>query len=132
MKRITQRHMRRQLQLKLAHGTRLSKMASMDADQLEAAVRIVFSTAVLTRYRIPFHEGVRNRLNSWGIAYDILFGKPDAKYPADSDEGNKAGLAPLSWGKPVANRYFHLGHRSVLWQPVLREIWASDLVVIGQ
>lgn len=88
----------------------------------EQHVRVVFSTAILPQYRLPFHEGVRSYLASFGIAYDVIFGQPG------TDEALKGDLASLAWGKQVANRHLRIG----LWQPILRDAWASDLIVIGQ
>lgn len=89
-------------------------------------MRVVFSTAILPQYRLPFHEGVRSQLASLGIEYDVIFGQPG------TDEALKGDLASLSWGRPVVNRYFHVGRHCALWQPALKEVWASDLAVIGQ
>jgi len=89
-------------------------------------MRVVFLTAILTQYRIPFHEGVRARLSEAGIQYDVIFGQPG---PA---EATKADTEILSWGKQVINRRFKIGRFSAIWQPALRDIWASDLAVIGQ
>lgn len=89
-------------------------------------MRVVFSTAILPQYRVPFHEGVRSHLASFGIKYDVIFGQPDREGALKGD------LASLPWGKRVANRYFRFGRTSVLWQPILKHVWASDLVVIGQ
>jgi glycosyltransferase involved in cell wall biosynthesis len=89
-------------------------------------VRVVFLTAVLPQYRIPFHEGVRARLAESGIQYDVTFGQPDAAVAAKGD------TEILSWGKQVANRHLKVGRFSAVWQPALRDIWASDLAVVGQ
>jgi glycosyltransferase involved in cell wall biosynthesis len=89
-------------------------------------VRVIFLTDILPQYRIPFHEGVRARLSGRGIQYDVIFGQPDEADAA------KADSATLSWGKQIVNRRLRVGRFSAVWQPALRDIWASDLVVIGQ
>jgi len=89
-------------------------------------VRVVFLTAILPQYRLPFHEGVRARLLKSGIQYDVIFGQPG---PA---EAAKADTEILPWGKQVINRPFEIGQFSAIWQPALQDIWASDLAVIGQ
>lgn len=91
-----------------------------------SGVRVLFSTAILPQYRVPFHEGVRANLRSLGIEYDVVFGQPNASEAARRD------LAAISWGKQVINRYYHVGRLSALWQPILNEVWTADLVVIGQ
>ena len=89
-------------------------------------MRVVFLTAILPQYRLPFHEGVRARLLKSGIQYDVIFGQPG---PA---EAAKADTEILPWGKQVINRPFEIGQFSAIWQPALQDIWASDLAVIGQ
>lgn len=89
-------------------------------------MRIVFSTAILPQYRVPFHEGVRSYLASFGIKYDVVFGQPDREGALKGD------FASFPWGKQVTNHYFRFGRTSFLWQPILKDVWDSDLVVIGQ
>ena len=88
--------------------------------------RVVFLTAMLPHYRVAFHEGVRSRLASSGIQYEVIFGQPN------QDGAFKADAVSLAWGHEIVNRYFDLGGFSVVWQPALGKVWASDLVVIGQ
>jgi glycosyltransferase involved in cell wall biosynthesis len=89
-------------------------------------MRVVFLTAVLPQYRVPFHEGVRARLAAAGIQYDLIFGQP-GKY-----EATKGDFASLSWGISIINRYMKIGPFTAVWQPALREAWKSDMVIIGQ
>jgi hypothetical protein len=89
-------------------------------------MRVVFLTAILPQYRLPFHEGVRACLTKSKIQYDVIFGQPGAA------EAAKADNEILSWGKQVINRRLKIGQFSTLWQPALGDIWASDLAVIGQ
>ena len=88
----------------------------------DSRVRVVFLTATLPQYRVPFHESVRNCLASHGIEYDIVFGQPS------SEQAQKGDLASLSWGKKVINHYISVGRVSLLWQPVLRDIWGWTLL----
>jgi glycosyltransferase involved in cell wall biosynthesis len=96
------------------------------SERKKSMVRVVFLTAILPQYRLPFHTGVRARLSELGIQYDVIFGQPDAAIAA------KADTEVLSWGKQVANRHFKVGRFSAVWQPALKDIWACDLAVIGQ
>jgi glycosyltransferase involved in cell wall biosynthesis len=88
--------------------------------------RVVFLTAVLPQYRVPFHEGVRARLAAAEVQYDLIFGQP-GKY-----EATKGDFANLSWAMPINNRYVQVGPFTAVWQPALREMWNSDLLIIGQ
>jgi glycosyltransferase involved in cell wall biosynthesis len=89
-------------------------------------MRVVFLTAALPQYRVPFHEGVRARLAAAGIQYDLIFGQP-VKY-----EATKGDFASLSWGISIINRYMKIGPFTAVWQPALRETLKSDLLIIGQ
>ena len=89
-------------------------------------MRVVFLTTFLTRYRIPFHEGVRGRLAAAGIQYDLIYGQPSERDAVKGDYGN------IVWGKQIVNRYIHIARSTAVWQPALRDIWNSDLAVLGQ
>jgi glycosyltransferase involved in cell wall biosynthesis len=89
-------------------------------------VRVVFLTAILPQYRLPFHEGVRACLSKSGIQYDVIFGQPGEA------EAAKADTEILPWAKQVINRRFKIGRFSAVWQPALKDIWSCDLAIIGQ
>jgi glycosyltransferase involved in cell wall biosynthesis len=89
-------------------------------------IRVVFLTAVLPQYRLPFHERVRSTLATSGIDYDLIYGQPSPS------EAKKGGFSELSWGKAIINRYFQFGPLSAVWQPALQELRKADLAVIGQ
>ena len=89
-------------------------------------MRVVFLTAILPQYRLPFHEGVRARLSESGIQYDVIFGQPGEA------EAAKADTQILPWAKQVINRRFKIGRFSAVWQPALKDIWSCDLAIIGQ
>jgi glycosyltransferase involved in cell wall biosynthesis len=100
---------------------------SSDGDKVPVnRARVLFATEILEDYRVPFHEGVRRDLARFGVSYDLIFGQ------ATTNENYKTRSASLPWGKEVVNRHLGLGRYSALWQPILSEAWASDLVVIGQ
>jgi glycosyltransferase involved in cell wall biosynthesis len=86
---------------------------------------VTFVTRILTHYRIPFHEAVRARLDAAGIDYRVIHGQPDV------EEAAKGDLATLPWADQVANRAL-FGRGKLVWQPILGQVLASDLVVIGQ
>lgn len=89
-------------------------------------MRVVFLTEMLTHYRVPFHEGVRMRLQASGIEYDLIFGEPR------KDQLAKGDCASISWGKQIVNRYVSIGRISAIWQPALGDLWNCDLAVVGQ
>ncbi|MES2987761.1 MAG: glycosyltransferase family 4 protein [Pseudomonadota bacterium] len=87
--------------------------------------RVSFVTRVLTHYRIPFHEQVRELLAEQGVEYQVIHGQPDA------EEAAKQDLATLPWAKAIRNRPL-FGRGKLVWQPVLESISGSDLVILGQ
>lgn len=87
-------------------------------------MRAVFLTAVLTHYRVPFHERARELMGRAGIRYELIFGQPKR------DEAAKADTTSLPWATRIENRYFPLGR--LTWQPALRHIRGADLVILGQ
>ncbi|QNE32442.1 glycosyltransferase family 4 protein [Sphingomonas sp. NBWT7] len=84
-----------------------------------------FVTRILTHYRIPFHEQVREALDANGIDYRLIHGQPD------SSEAAKGDLATLPWAQSVENRPI-MDRGKLVWQPVWHEAMASNLVVLGQ
>src|SRR6202007_1247545 len=89
-------------------------------------MRVVFLTACLTQYRLPFHERVRAQLIPAGIQYDVIYGQPDARDAAKGD------CVDIAWGKRIVNRYFHIAGAPLVWQPAVRELCHCDLAIIGQ
>jgi glycosyltransferase involved in cell wall biosynthesis len=89
-------------------------------------VRVVFLTATLPQYRLSFHDNVRTRLADQGIQYELIFGQPNMV------EAEKEHFASLLWGKRIVNRYLKLGPFTAVWQPALKDIQDSDLVILGQ
>lgn len=89
-------------------------------------MRIAFVTAVLTHYRVPFHERVRVLLAERGHRYDLVIGRPHG------DQAAKNDTADLPWATVVHNRQIGIGSLSLLWQPALRNVRDADLVIVGQ
>jgi glycosyltransferase involved in cell wall biosynthesis len=90
-------------------------------------VRIVRNlTAILTHYRISFHERSRELLSSAGVAYEVISGQPTAK------EASKGDLATLEWGGRIRNSYLQVGGACLTWQPAWREMLDCDLAIVGQ
>jgi glycosyltransferase involved in cell wall biosynthesis len=79
----------------------------------------------LPHYRVPFFEKLRGRLEDHGVRLRLFHGRPAG---AEDERYRRAGLlAELPWAEPFRARRLPLG---LVWQPVLREVWKSDLVVV--
>lgn len=84
-----------------------------------------FVTRILTHYRVPFHEIVRDLLGRDGVRYRLIYGLPD------SSEAAKGDLAQIDWAEQ-AHQTPLLGREKLVWQHVVRRVWKDDLVVLGQ
>ncbi len=81
---------------------------------------------VMTHYRVPFFEALRDRLTAAGIHLDVIVGQPTA------DEESLGNSGTLPGARVVHNRYLAVGPRSLCWQPCLGATRSSDLVVVEQ
>lgn len=88
--------------------------------------KVCFLTAILTHYRLPFHEGVRARLATGEVNYRVVYGRPEGAAEAKKD------TATLPWGRQIENRSLRLAGKELIWQPALAELFDADLVVLGQ
>ena len=94
---------------------------------MSAMKRIVVIQRVLTHYRVPFFEQLRDRLAGDGVTLDLLVGQSTTAGALKGDE------ATLSWATQVKNRYLPFGRGNhLVWQPVARMARKADLVVVEQ
>tara|TARA_B100000678_G_scaffold285553_1_gene288844 strand:+ start:3216 stop:4373 length:1158 start_codon:yes stop_codon:yes gene_type:complete len=84
-----------------------------------------FVTRILTHYRVPFHEKLRDLLALEGVAYRLLYGSPDQSEVAKGD------LAQIEWAEQVSQTTL-LRREKLVWQHVARHVWHDDLVILGQ
>lgn len=88
--------------------------------------RVVVVQQSLRRYRVPFFEQLRQRLDGRGIALELIYGEPEGA------ERSKRDAAELAWGTKIRNRSLRLGRRALVWQPCLGHLRGADLVVVEQ
>jgi glycosyltransferase involved in cell wall biosynthesis len=79
----------------------------------------------LPHYRVAFFEGLRRRLDAHGVRLRLFHGLPAG--PGDERDLRAGLLAELPWAEPFRERRLPFG---LVWQPVLREVWKADLVVV--
>jgi glycosyltransferase involved in cell wall biosynthesis len=87
-------------------------------------VSIVYRS--LPHYRVDFYERLRDRLAQDNIHLRLIVGQPvgaDAK---------KDDLGSVGWSEAVRNRVVSIRGRMLVWQPVLRRLRSSDLVIVEQ
>lgn len=92
---------------------RLSQMATTE---------VVFLTRILTHYRVPFHERVRDLLAARGVKYRLLFSRPN------NSDLLKNDLAKIEWAEEVPRAYFG----PLCWQAAIKTTNDASLIVVGQ
>jgi len=94
------------------------------SDDQRPVVTIVQKT--LPHYRVPFFTLLRSALDEHGVTLRLLAGQPDGVTSTRNDAGR------LEWCEGYANRYLPMNRRHLIWQPVLRQLRGSDLVIVEQ
>jgi L-malate glycosyltransferase len=93
---------------------------------LSVALRVTILQHRLLHYRLAFFERLRAACAREGIELALVHGQASPREAAKRDTGS------LPWATPVENRWFSVGGRDLLWQPLPRPLRAADLVVIMQ
>lgn len=78
-----------------------------------------------TEYRVPFFKKLNEILRQNEVHLDVVIGLPN-KY----DKFDKIENCPFF--KKVHNKYFYLGKRYLVWEPVLGHLKGHDLIIIRQ
>ena len=80
----------------------------------------------LPHYRVDFYNGLRVWLQERGVDLRLVVGQPIGQDVKKDDEGR------VEWAERVRNVHVEIANRSIVWQPVLRRVRKSDLVVVEQ
>jgi glycosyltransferase involved in cell wall biosynthesis len=92
--------------------------------QMEPVVTVVYRN--LPQYRIPFFEALRPYLRHRGIEFRLIYGQPGPWEETKKDTGH------IAWGDQIHNWTINVGSRKLHWQPCLRLLKDSDLVIVEQ
>lgn len=87
---------------------------------------VLFVTRVVQAYRESFHDLVRALLAEAGVRYDVVQGEAEEMHQLKGD------TIQLPWASTLRNRFVGPRHRELIWQPLLRDVQAYDLVIVGQ
>jgi L-malate glycosyltransferase len=80
---------------------------------------------VLMQYRVPFFEQLRPRLQEEDVKLRLLYGRRKSAAPTADDERT------LDWAEELRVKRVTLPKaRVATWQPVLRQTWGADLVIV--
>ena len=78
-----------------------------------------------TEYRVPLFMVLNRILKQKGITLEVIIGQA-SKYE------KFASIENLPFFKKVSNRYFYLGKRHLVWEPVLSYLRGCDLIIMRQ
>lgn len=81
---------------------------------------------VLPHYRIPLYRFMAGQLAQSGIEFQLIYGQ---EYP-----GTVPRTVPIEdpWATRIENRYFSVVSHQLVWQPCLKALRNSDLVIFEQ
>ena len=88
--------------------------------------RVTIIQNSLRQYRVDFHNGLKQALESEGIEYQLIYGK------ANKSEQKKRDEVDIEWGIKINNKRIKVLGVELLWQPCLKTIRTSDMVIIEQ
>lgn len=78
-----------------------------------------------TQYRVPFFKKLNEILKQNDVHLEVVIGQPNKH-----DKFDKIENCPFF--KKVHNKYFYLGKRHLVWEPVLGYLKGHDLLIIRQ
>ncbi len=90
-------------------------------------MQVLIVKSFVKRFRVPFYEHLIRRLAPMGIRVNLVFGQPDRFHAGDGDIVNE-----LPFAHKTHNKYLYLAGRSLVWQPALRYVAGSDMVIVQQ
>ena len=88
--------------------------------------RVVIVQERLPHYRVPFFEGLRDRLAREDVELHVMHGRGHGAVAARHDEGH------LEWAHVIRNRVVTARGVSLVHQPVYRGTSSADLVIVEQ
>ena len=91
--------------------------------------RVVIVQEILTAYRVPFYERLRERLLAAGVELVLVHGFPAGPRASRGDQGT------VPWAVTTDNRHLSVfpGRTPLVWQPLPRSVVRrADVVVIEQ
>jgi glycosyltransferase involved in cell wall biosynthesis len=88
--------------------------------------RVVIAYKTLPTYRVDFYNSLRNSLAAVGIELRLVYGQPTDR------EAMRRDTTDIQWAEPATNRFFRIGSRNLVWQPIVHRARQADLVIVEQ
>ncbi len=98
----------------------------LEIANMKPQYKVVIIQRVLSHYRRPFHELLRERLAGAGIELVLIYGSPS------KSKTRKKDGAEITWAHHIKNRSIKVGLHKLYWQPCLKHIRGADLVIVEQ
>lgn len=89
-------------------------------------IEVVVVQYRLFHYRMRLFEMLRSRLRERGVELRLIVGQASPSEVARKDEGE------LDWSLKVRNRFWRIGGRDLLWQPLPRATRSTALRIVIQ
>jgi L-malate glycosyltransferase len=90
------------------------------------SAKVLILYKFLPQWRFDFFNKLRSSLQKENIELNIVYGKLKNTNAKKNDE------VDLDWGQYEPNVVFKVGKIELLWQPALRQIINSDLIIVEQ
>lgn len=97
-----------------------------DAVKNGSLKRVLIIESQIKQYRVPFFEKLRESLKADSVELRVAYSDPP---PFEKEKRDNCDL-PSEYGVKV-RAYWAFGHK-IIWQPLLREAVAADLVIVNQ
>lgn len=86
--------------------------------------QVLIIQAVIKQYRVPFYDVLARILADQDVSLKVLYSDPNE---VEARKGDNSELGPAI-GTKVSGYWFASGR--LLWQPVFRDVWKSDLIIV--
>jgi glycosyltransferase involved in cell wall biosynthesis len=80
----------------------------------------------LLHYRVTLFEELKKRCQDRGITLSLVHGQASATERIKKDEGY------IPWADRVNNKFWRVGGKDILWQPLPQHLRDSDLLIVMQ
>ena len=80
----------------------------------------------LLHYRVTLFEELKKRCQDRGITFSLVHGQASTTERIKKDEGY------IPWADRVNNKFWRVGGKDILWQPLPQHLRDSDLLIVMQ
>ena len=93
---------------------------------MKSKYEIAIIEMTLKHYRKPFFELLREQLSKASIELLLIHGFPS------KSEAKKNDRAEIEWAHLIKNKYIRIDSRELYWQPCLKMLKRTDLIIVDQ